>query len=419
MKTARIASFLLVASGVMAVGLPDRADAPASQVAQYNADVPKTILELQQFRQTSSVHIRSGSGKDGTATLVNLNPDINSWYLLTVAWKDPAAGTSAETAWHLENARPHDARISVDEKFPSGLVITEGRNRYPCDLFGAKSSTGGLEQGRSSTQIYYPLCEGRVYLRNPAKGARTALESTAEFLRTQVWGGEQVVDMFHHILGDRYRQTAELQNGNSGTDANPPGSPVPAQVDPDLAHRLVTPSGLGITLESQNAMKHGMSAGAWYQAAGNPGVYVSVLQPNLIAPDILWLGLALFYPQQFPDLPNSCTMLPSANAPGNDPPTLPPVLANGLQVFPGGFPIYRGTTLVGGIGVSGDGVDQDDFISFLGLYNAGQVLHSGIGHAPAAMRASTLTANGIAPRYVNCPYAPFLNGGGSNICNGK
>lgn len=287
MKTARIASFLLVASGVMAVGLPDRADAPASQVAQYNADVPKTILELQQFRQTSSVHIRSGSGKDGTATLVNLNPDINSWYLLTVAWKDPAAGTSAETAWHLENARPHDARISVDEKFPSGLVITEGRNRYPCDLFGAKSSTGGLEQGRSSTQIYYPLCEGRVYLRNPAKGARTALESTAEFLRTQVWGGEQVVDMFHHILGDRYRQTAELQNGNSGTDANPPGSPVPAQVDPDLAHRLVTPSGLGITLESQNAMKHGMSAGAWYQAAGNPGVYVSVLQPNLIAPDIL------------------------------------------------------------------------------------------------------------------------------------
>ena len=154
-------------------------------------------------------------------------------------------------------------------------------------------------------------------------------------------------------------------------------------------------------------------------AADQTNPFSDGLQENLIAPDILWLGLALFYPQQFPDLPNSCTMLPSANAPGNDPPTLPPVLANGLQVFPGGFPIYRGTTLVGGIGVSGDGVDQDDFISFLGLYNAGQVLHSGIGHAPAAMRASTLTANGIAPRYVNCPYAPFLNGGGSNICNGK
>ena len=35
-------------------------------------------------------------------------------------------------------------------------------------------------------------------------------------------------------------------------------------------------------------------------------------------------------------------------------------LGNGIQVFPGSVPIYRGSTLVGGIGVSGDGVDQDD-----------------------------------------------------------
>ena len=40
-------------------------------------------------------------------------------------------------------------------------------------------------------------------------------------------------------------------------------------------------------------------------------------------------------------------------------------LPNGSQIFPGGVPIYKGTDLVGGIGVSGDGVDQDDMISFL------------------------------------------------------
>src|SRR5262249_33078528 len=33
---------------------------------------------------------------------------------------------------------------------------------------------------------------------------------------------------------------------------------------------------------------------------------------------------------------------------------------NGIQIFAGGEPIYRGATLVGAIGVSGDGVDQDD-----------------------------------------------------------
>ncbi len=44
------------------------------------------------------------------------------------------------------------------------------------------------------------------------------------------------------------------------------------------------------------------------------------------------------------------------------------------------MPIYRGGTLVGGIGVSGDGIDQDDMISFLGLHNAGVRLGT-IGNA--------------------------------------
>jgi uncharacterized protein GlcG (DUF336 family) len=39
--------------------------------------------------------------------------------------------------------------------------------------------------------------------------------------------------------------------------------------------------------------------------------------------------------------------------------------------LPRRVPIYRGNTLVGAIGVSGDGIDQDDMISFLGLNAAG------------------------------------------------
>lgn len=39
---------------------------------------------------------------------------------------------------------------------------------------------------------------------------------------------------------------------------------------------------------------------------------------------------------------------------------------NGVVFFPGGVPLYRGTTLIGGLGISGDGVDQDDYVAFLG-----------------------------------------------------
>ncbi len=115
--------------------------------------------------------------------------------------------------------------------------------------------------------------------------------------------------------------------------------------------------------------------------------------------------------------PPYCTGLPPlAGGPGQ---RTQPVLANGLQIFPGGFPIYRNGTLVGGIGVSGDGVDQDDMIGFLGLYYAGQILGTGVGHAPADRRTNLLSEDGIAPVYANCPFSPFLNSGAEDVCSGK
>lgn len=96
-----------------------------------------------------------------------------------------------------------------------------------------------------------------------------------------------------------------------------------------------------------------------------------------------------------------------------------PVSANGIQIFPGGFPIYRGSTLIGGIGISGDGIDQDDMVSFLGVANAANVLLTGVGHAPTAIRADRI--NGLAGgqlRYVNCPIAPFLDTTATNVCDG-
>jgi len=41
-------------------------------------------------------------------------------------------------------------------------------------------------------------------------------------------------------------------------------------------------------------------------------------------------------------------------------------LQNGITIFPGGVPVYKAGVLVGAIGVSGDGVDQDDFTASAG-----------------------------------------------------
>jgi len=108
-----------------------------------------------------------------------------------------------------------------------------------------------------------------------------------------------------------------------------------------------------------------------------------------------------------------CTALPRSGAAG------PSRLANGLQIFSGGMPIFRGEQLIGAIGVSGDGIDQDDMIAFLGLHNAGQRLGGGVGHAPPARRADTIEAGGAGLRYVNCPFTPFLNSREQRVCVGK
>ncbi|MEC5163986.1 MULTISPECIES: GlcG/HbpS family heme-binding protein [unclassified Janthinobacterium] len=110
----------------------------------------------------------------------------------------------------------------------------------------------------------------------------------------------------------------------------------------------------------------------------------------------------------------------NANCTGTGAPGNPGIAAlkNGMQIFPGSVPVYRGKTLIGAVGVSGDGVDQDDMIAFLGLARAGKALGNGIGHAPAASRVDTLLLQGKRLRYVQCPQTPFNNSSEQNVCDG-
>lgn len=96
-----------------------------------------------------------------------------------------------------------------------------------------------------------------------------------------------------------------------------------------------------------------------------------------------------------------------------------PRIANGIQIFPGSVPIYRGDELVGGIGVSGDGVDQDDMIAFLGVHEAAAALNGSINNAPTSMRSDRLQPAGERLRYVQCPQTPYIDSNEQNVCSGK
>ena len=76
-----------------------------------------------------------------------------------------------------------------------------------------------------------------------------------------------------------------------------------------------------------------------------------------------------------------------------------PNLPNGMTIFPGGFPLYRDGVLIGAIGVSGDGVDQDDLISASG---------ASLFPAPEAIRADQQQYQGARLPYAKFPRNPEL-----------
>jgi uncharacterized protein GlcG (DUF336 family) len=70
---------------------------------------------------------------------------------------------------------------------------------------------------------------------------------------------------------------------------------------------------------------------------------------------------------------------------------------SGIVFFPGSAGLYRGGTLVGGLGVSGDGVDQDDFVTSGGTKGF---------EAPTNIRADQIMINGVRLPYFKFPRNP-------------
>jgi uncharacterized protein (TIGR03437 family) len=77
-----------------------------------------------------------------------------------------------------------------------------------------------------------------------------------------------------------------------------------------------------------------------------------------------------------------------------------PGLPNGIQIFAGSVPLYKGNVLVGAVGISGDGIDQDDSIAASGS----------IGYeCPPNMQSNRLIVRGQPLPYFKLPSKPNRN----------
>jgi uncharacterized protein GlcG (DUF336 family) len=72
---------------------------------------------------------------------------------------------------------------------------------------------------------------------------------------------------------------------------------------------------------------------------------------------------------------------------------------NGVVFFPGSLPLYRNGVLIGGLGISGDGVDQDDYVTAKAAAGF---------EAPDAIRADKVQINNVRLPYLKFPRNPTL-----------
>ena len=99
-----------------------------------------------------------------------------------------------------------------------------------------------------------------------------------------------------------------------------------------------------------------------------------------------------FFNLYMQDVGNPCTQgfqVPSA--------AWPKFNQSGIVFFPGSEPLYLNSVLVGGLGVSGDGVDQDDYVTAGGAAGF---------EAPTAIRADQIVINGVRLPYLKFPRNP-------------
>ena len=250
------------------------------QAADYEARRPKSPLELQKFRSATEMPIRGPGGRAGTAVLVDLNPRVNEWYVLDLRWND-----GEEARHHLENARPDLQHLVLDPAFPAGLVVVGAAGSRPCELWSDRSPdlVGGVGPGRSP---YTQLCGGAVLVRHRTRGSHTSREWAADFLRRNVKGGEGLTVLVREsVYADAFLEKAELAPEGSAANvaSAEPGSPRPARVSPDHRDDRLLSRDLGISTPAAGAMV----VGAWYPAADDPGVFVSLMSPGRAAPDVV------------------------------------------------------------------------------------------------------------------------------------
>lgn len=328
-------------------------------------------------------------------------------------------------------------RLATGAEFvrADAMVLSNGAgtNRYP---IRAGTDGGSIASPLSAAESRAILEEAFIVMARARAQIRRPLDSQAQVTISLVDTHGSVLGMVRSPDAPVFGIDVSLQKARSATFLSHPLAASNLLADPSAAVRAYVPATRAF-LNDSNALtgtiafsnrgignihrpyfpdgELGRPPGSLSRDIAGFNPLSTGLQSALIGGDLVDHLLFLFAVNPT-DVTPGCTNLPDA-APGQN------RLANGLQIFPGAVPVYRGATLVGGIGISGDGIDQDDMVAFLGLANGAARAGGGLSNAPLDRRSDRVVVRlsdgrDVRLRWVNCPFTPFLDTAAQNVCQG-
>ena len=396
-------------------------DAPAGIVAS-TISVAGTLLSYADIAtgQLAAVTSATWASAMSAGSVEALTGYTDGTILAGVAYGTESSGVRPATPAEFSNA---DAYVLSDGA---------GNNRYPI-----RAGTDGpdIATPLTSSEVQTILAKAFAVMSQSRAQIRNPLNSLAQVSITVVDTRGSVLGLVRSpdapIFGidvalQKARTAAFLSNAAAGAQLSADPDPRVAAYAAALRTFLGNPQALTGAYAITDRAVGNLSRPTFPDGTvGNPYGPLSVtaaqfnpfatgLQSALIVGN-LGQHLAYVTGNAASDTPQRCTAMPDVVAGQNR-------VQNGIQIFPGSVPIYRGGVLVGAIGVSGDGTSQDDMVAFLGLNNAGAALGT-LGNAPKAIRADQITVhlpNGTSANllYASCPQSPFVNSNTQTPCSG-
>jgi hypothetical protein len=235
----------------------------------------KALFKLQPYRSAIVANYEDAYIKQ--ATLLNLNQNINRWYLLEMV---DHRGRS--TIVNLMSTSS-EYNLALGDNSATLLIDTNGTGTTHCSM--TEEIIPSWRQRHRNRSAYKSICNDKILMVFHRDGYQRGVEKGAEIVR---WlggdFGEDIVNGVKRIFfEDRYR--IKDDNKTTGEVGKTDRTPLPgADVAPRYKEKSLSAYTLG--LKRAGSQKR-LLAGRWYRLKNFPECYASIIMPGMVSKVIL------------------------------------------------------------------------------------------------------------------------------------